>query len=645
MIESPDTTPGATGTQSFERAVLLLREIAAHGSRGARLTDLVADTGLAKPTVHRLLAALIREGLLEQAPETRRYFLGAELFVMGSIAAVRISAHQLPADDLRRIATLSSAKYSGPSVPLAALLCDHYPDARRGAVAALLHETAAGHTSRLSYAELQEHSKRFAAVLRSLGVKRGDRVATLLPKGPEVLITMLAAWRLGAVHVPLFTALGTQQVTYRLEHCGARTVVTNGTFHNKLSYEIATSPALRIVLVENEGAAAGPLGATLFWSSLHRAAPIDAVATFAGDDTFALLYLAGTTNSPRGLSVPIKALASIEQYMRVSLDVREDDVFWNIADPGWAGGLYYAVLGPLLLGRSVIFCDGPFDVGQIYRVLTKFGVTNLLAPPSWYHKMRGAEAMHPPPAGLRLRAASAIGEWLSEDLIGWAEQRFGVRVGDNYGQAELGIIIANPHAPGLQFPRLSGSLGRSLPGYRIVLLDAAGSPVAPGTEGEIAVDIEKSELYWFAGYENDGDGTADRFRHGPRFYMTGDKAMIDQDGNFFFLGRNVESVGSGVRAAEGIAEIEVFLASHRAIAAAAAIGKPDRLHGELIKIFVVLRPEIGASPDLAEEIVRFIKPKLNVDADPPEIEFVVALPWALQRVTRPEVGHSQGQSG
>ena len=624
MIEATDAVPALPGTQSFERAVLLLREVAAHGNRGARLTDLVADTGLAKPTVHRLLAALIREGMLEQSAETRRYFLGTELFVMGTIAAARFSAHELPAGDLRRIATLSSAKYAGPSVPLAALLCDHHADARHGATVALLHETAAGHTSRLSYAELQEHSKRFAAVLRSLGVVRGDRVATLLPKGPEVLIAMLAAWRLGVVHVPLFTALGMQQVTYRLEHCGARAVVTNGTFHHKLSDEIAMSPALRIVLVENEGAAAGPAGATLFWSSLHQAAPIGTVATYAGDDPFALLYLAGTASSPRGLPVPVKALASIEQYMRVSLDVREEDVFWNIADPGWAGGLYYAVLGPLLLGRSAIFCDGPFDVGQIYRVLTKFGVTNLLAPPSWYHKMRAAETMNPPPAGLRLRVASAIGEWLPEDLIDWAGQRLGVRVGDNYGQAELGIIIANPHAPGLRFPTVPGSLGRPLPGFHVVLLDAEGAPVAPGADGEIAIDIEKSELYWFAGYENDSAGTADRFRQGPRFYLTGDRAALDQDGNFFFRG-DAGSV-AGVRAAEGIAEIEAFLALHRAIAAAAAIGKPDRLHGELIKIFVVLRPGVSGSPELAEEIVRFVKPKLNVDADPPEIGFVAALP-------------------
>ena len=626
MSRSPDTTPGATGTQSFERAALLLREIAAHGSRGARLADLVADTGLAKPTVHRLLAALIRERMLEQVPETRRYFLGPELFVMGSIAAARIGAHPLPADDLSRIATLSSAKYAGSSVPLAALLCDHHADAQRGPAAALLHETAAGHTSRLSYVELQEHSKRFATVLRSLGVGRGDRVATLLPKGPEVLITMLAAWRLGAIHVPLFTALGVRQVTYRLEHCGARAVVTNGTFHLKLSDEIVASPDLRIVLVENEGAAAGFAGAILFWSSLHRAAQMETAAPFAGDDPFALLYLAGPADLPRGLPVPVKALASIEQYMRVSLDVREEDVFWNIADPGWAGGLYYAVLGPLLLGRSVIFCDGPFDVGQIYRVLTKFGVTNLLAPPSWYHKMRAVEAMHLPPARLRLRAASAIGEWLPEDLVGWAERRLGVPVGDNYGQAEIGIVIANPHAPGLQYPRLPGSLGRALPGHRIVLLDAAGSPAAPGVEGEIAVDIEKSELYWFAGYENDGHATAGRFRHGPRFYLTGDRATSDRDGNFFFVGRQAESVGSTVRAAEGIAEIETFLATHPAIAKAKAIGKPDRLHGQSIKIFVVLRPGVGASPDLADEIARFVKSKLSIDADPPEIEFVAVLP-------------------
>src|SRR5579863_1372200 len=201
-------TDRSTGTQSLERAVRLLREVASQEKRGARLTDLIAASGFTKGTARRLLAAMIREELLEQDPQTRRYFLGLETFKLGTIAADRFGSIQGGGPDPSRAVTLSRAKYSGDSVPLAAVLCDRHLEHRGSEAVALIHENAAGHSSRLSYGELATHSRRFAGVLRSLGIGKGDRVATFLPKGSELLIASVAIWRLGAVQVPLFATFG-----------------------------------------------------------------------------------------------------------------------------------------------------------------------------------------------------------------------------------------------------------------------------------------------------------------------------------------------------------------------------------------------------------------------------------------------------
>lgn len=609
------------GTQSLDRAFLLLREVAAHGNRGARLTDLAADTGFTKATVRRLLAAMTRQRLLEQDEASRRYFLGTEAYVLGTIAAARFSLRHLSGADLARVTALSHAKYNGSAVPLANLLCDRHAEAAYGQSLALIHESAAGQTSRLTYGELTDHSRRFAGVLRSLGARKGDRIATFLPKGPELLIASIAIWRLGAVQVPLFATFGEPAIASRLGHSGASIVITNGTCRSRVPE--AAAAASRIVTVEGD-AAAIPRDDVPFWSALHAALPVEAAEFLAGDEPFVLLYDATATGVPKGLPMPVKALAFIEKDMRLVLDVRDDDVFWDVADPGWGGGLFYAVLGSLLLGHTVVFCDGPFDASQFYRILAKLGVTNLLAPPNWYRALRAAEGLSPP-AGLRLRIASSVGEVLPADLAAWAVQRLGVVLHDQYGQAELGLPIANLQAPALHQPPQPGSIGRMTPGFHAVVLDKQGREVPPDASGELAIDTEKSPLFWFNGYHEDATRTAQRFRHGRRYYLTGDLVRRDADGHFFHLGL-IEDAITGAGYAVGRGEIEAAITAHAAVAEAAVINKPDKLLGEIVKAYVVLHQGYAPSSSLAHEIAICAKAKLAADAYPPEIEFVTNLP-------------------
>ena len=622
-----DATEVGTGTQSLERAVTLLREVASHGNRGARLTDLVADSGLSKATVRRLLAALIRESLLEQDESTRRYYLGADTFVLGTIAAARFGTHNLSANAVARLSALSHAKYVGDAIPLAALLCDRHKASERGSAVALVYESAAGHTSRLTYAELSDHSRRFAAVLRGLGVAKGDAVATLLPKGPELLIAMLATWRLGGIHVPLFTAFGSPAVSFRLTHSRSKVLITNRTFRSSALPDVASG--VRVIVVEGYGALPGQTNDLSFWSNLHSAAPLDSVATIRGEDPFIILYTLSIGGTPKGIPVPVNALAGIEEHMRLGLDLRDDDVYWNLGDPAWGGGLYYAVIGPLLLGRATVLCDGPFDAGQIYRVLVKHKVTNLAASPYWYRAMRNFEKLQPASGELRLRVASSLGELLPDELINWAAEGLGVRLHDHYGQAETGVFVSNHQAVTLQFRRPPGSIGHQAPGFKVVILDTAGCECPIGEEGEIAIDTEKSPLHWFDRYYDETEGTTIRYRFGRRYYLTGDIGRMDAEGNVYFLGAKEDAISSSGYLVVP-SQLEAALTSHPAVAEATIVGKPDRLRGEVVKAFVVLNSGRRPSADIAEEIAQHARGQLPPHSMPPDIEFVTKLPSALR---------------
>ncbi len=571
IATSPAGPNPAGGTQSLERAIALLRAVADAETGGARLADLMTGVGLSKATAHRLLMALARDGLVEQDGRSKRYHLGPDLVALGDLAALRhrppvaplpTQAPALPQPPetappppalpsppalMVRPSAFLRAEYRGDSIALATLLCDRHVRAADGARAALLHESVAGQTTELSFARLARDSARFATVLAGMGVGAGDRVAVLLPKGPELLITALAIWRLGGVYMPLFTTYTASAVAYRLADSDARAIVTNGFLRRKVPRD-NTRP---VVTVEGDEAF-GP-DAVPFWSSLHEAAPLAEVARYREGDAFALIYTSESEPTPLGVSLPVKALSGIEQYMRIGLDLRDDDIYWNMADPGWAYGAYYGLVGPLLLGRTTIFCDGPYDVRQGYRMLTKFGVTNLTAAPSQIRAWHGADpgVSHQ----FALRILSVVGEPLPPDLIAWANRTVKVPLLDQYGQRETGIFIVNRYDPdgigrydsdapedgdAVQPP--SGSLGRPMPGFRVVILDPDGREAPVGGAGEIAIDVDHSPLFWFESYANNPERTARRFRHGRRYYLTGDRAFLDADGNIHYRGRASDAI-------------------------------------------------------------------------------------------------------
>ncbi len=514
-------------------------------------------------------------------------------------------------------------EYGGSGVSPAHFLCDRH--ARIPEKIALFYEDATGKTLKLTFWELREFSAKMASVLQRLGIRKGDRVAALLPKTPELLITALAVWRLGAVYVPLFTAFGPDAIDLRASDSGSKIVVTNAAYRPKLNDAACYRDGKIQVITVSDASGAMEKGDYGFWSELEKAEPVEKVVPVDGEDMMIMLYTSGTTGSPKGVEVPVKALAAFHAYMEFGLDMREDDMYWNMADPGWAYGLYYNAIGPLLLGKSTLFFNAPFGAPEIFRVLSKYRVTNFASAPTAYRSLKAESEKIAGKFSLHIRVASSAGEPLNPEVIEWSKKVLGVPIHDHYGQTELGMAANNHHRQDLQRPIKLGSMGHSMPGFRMTVVDLEGREVEPGKEGIFAVDVKNSPLFWFRGYWNDQGRTAEKFVGNGRYCLAGDTVSVDADGYFYFSGRTDDIIlCAGYRI--GPFEVESALLKHPAVAEAAVVGKPDELRLEIIKAFVALKPGMVGTEQLAEELKLFVKTHLAAHQYPREVEFVDQLP-------------------
>src|SRR5690606_25958243 len=331
-----------------------------------------------------------------------------------------------------------------------------------------------------------------------------------------------------------------------------------------------------------------------------------------------------TTGTPKGVPVPLRGLAGMHAYQELGLYHTDDDVFWNAADPGWAYGLYYAVVGPLATGRRSLLLRAGFSPELTWNVLSRFGVTNFAAGPTVYRALRNSGL--PVPGDLRLRRCSSAGEPLTPDVVTWAERALGVPVRDHYGQTETGMVVANAWHPDLVAAIKPGSMGRPLPGWRVEVLAADSDEVVPtGEQGRVAVDVPASPLMSFTGYRDAPERTAERFSPDRRWYYTGDVATKDADGYLTFGSRDDDVIlMAGYRI--GPFEVESVLAQHPAVAEAAVVGEPDELRGEVVVAHVVTRPGTETGDELAAELQQLVKTRLAAHAYPRRIHFVSELP-------------------
>ncbi|APV35469.1 AMP-binding protein [Acinetobacter soli] len=490
--------------------------------------------------------------------------------------------------------------------------CDRHADSD---AIALYWYAKDGRKEQYSFRELKKYSTQFASFLKSQGVGKGDRVSGLLPRTPELIITILATWRIGAVYQPLFTAFGPKAIEHRIQLAQSKLVVTDRANREKLS-EISNCPS--IVTVQAELHTQNYPQDFDFWRELNRQTETVELEMLSINDPFLLMFTSGTTGPAKPLKVPLKALIAFGDYMKNAIGLSQDDIFWNIADPGWAYGLYYAITGPLLLGHSTLFYEGGFNAESVCDVINEYGITNLAGAPTAYRMMMAADPSQMAQLRGKLRVVSSAGEPLNPEVIRWFKEVLDVPIYDHYGQTEVGMVVCNHHA--LAHPVRSGSAGFASPGYRIAIIDEQGNELATDVPGILAIDIAQSPMMWFSGYEES--------RKSPfvgQYYLTGDTAEIHADGSMSFVGRSDDVITtSGYRV--GPFDVESVLLEHDAVIEAAVIGVPDLERTEIIKAFVILAHHHTASAELQQELSLFVKKRLSAHAYPRLIEFVTELP-------------------
>lgn len=472
-----------------------------------------------------------------------------------------------------------------------------------------------GRKEQYTFAELQQWSSQFANFLKSQGVQKGDRVSGLLPRTVELLVVILGAWRIGAVYQPLFTAFGPKAIEHRLHLAQSKLVISDVGNRSKLD-EVAHCP--QIVTVADRAGQGIQQRDLNFWDEVKAQSTDCEIVLQSINDPFLLMFTSGTTGPAKPLEVPLKALIAFGQYMKNAVGLREDDSFWNIADPGWAYGLYYGITGPLLLGHATLFYEGGFSIDSLCQIVDDYKVTNLAGAPTAYRMIMAADPEQMAQLKGKFRVVSSAGEPLNPEVFRWFKQVLDAPIFDHYGQTEVGMVVCNHH--GLQHDIRAGVAGYASPGYRVAVVDEQGQELAAGTPGVLAVDISQSPMMWFGGYKES--------RKSPfvkHYYLTGDTAELHADGSMSFVGRNDDVITtSGYRI--GPFDVESALLEHDAVIEAAVIGVPDPDRTEIVKAFVILAEHVTASEELAEQLGQFVKKRLSAHAYPRLVEFVQELP-------------------
>jgi acetyl-CoA synthetase len=482
--------------------------------------------------------------------------------------------------------------------------CDRW--AKDGAIA-LEWYGASGQRRTLTFAELRDNAAKFAHYLQSHGIGRGDVVAGLLPRIPDLFTVILGAWRVGAIYQPLFTAFGPAAIESRVTAAGgskAKLIVT----------DVANRPKLKDVPDCPDILTVGDGFAEAIASQPTDFAPV----MLKGSEPFVVLFTSGTTGKPKGVRYPLALLLPVASYMLDAIDLRPDDNYWNVADPGWAYGMLYAVIGPLMLGHTTTFHEGAFTVESTVHIIADRKITNLAAAPTAYRLLMAAGDEAMAPIAHLLRVASSAGEPLNPEVIRWAERVLHCPLADHYGQTEVAMMINNHHA--LKHPVKPGAAGLPLPGLEMAILDDDLNVQPANTPGVLAVNIPRSPMYTFTGYWK-----AESPNIRGDWYITGDTMMRDEDGHFFFVGRNDDIITSaGYRI--GPFDVESVVMEHPAVAEVAVIGKPDPQRTEIVKAVIVLKSGVEGTEDLKSEIQQLVRQRLSTHAYPREIDFVAALP-------------------
>ncbi|HEX7111869.1 MAG TPA: acetate--CoA ligase, partial [Mizugakiibacter sp.] len=471
----------------------------------------------------------------------------------------------------------------------------------------------------LRYAELAALSSRFAHALEALGVGCGERVFTLLGRVPELYVAALGTWKRGAVLCPLFSVFGPEPIRARMAIAEPAVLVTTAQLYRRKVAPIrAELPFLKTILLTDGGDDGLDLR-----SLLDGTADRYETARTAPGDLATLHFTSGTTGRPKGAMHVHEAVVAHRITARYALDLREDDLFWCTADPGWVTGTSYGIVGPLAIGCTLIVDEEEFDAERWYRILAGQHVSVWYTAPTAIRMLMKAGAELPAHFDLSaLRFIASVGEPLNPEAVLWGERALGLPIHDNWWQTETGgIMIANYAAMDIK----PGSMGRPLPGIEAAVVRRTERGVEPvdaaDTQGELA--LRPGWPAMFRGYLKEDERYAKCFADG--WYLSGDLARRDADGYFWFVGRADDVIKSAGHLI-GPFEVESVLMEHPAVAEAGVIGVPDPMALEVVKAFVALNPGYAPSETLRTELLAHARKRLGPAVAPRAIDFRPSLP-------------------
>ena len=521
-------------------------------------------------------------------------------------------------------------------------------------------------TRTLTYEQLYQQTNQFARGLQKLGVKKGDRVAIYMPAVPEQIIAVLAVARLGAVHTVIFGGFAASALRDRINDAEAKVVITaDGNYRGgklialkKLTDEaIAETPTIeKAVVVRRLGNDVNmQAGRDVYWHDLLADIPEDTVVPcepMDAEDLLYILYTSGSTGKPKGV-VHVQGGYAVGVYATTKFvfDAKESDIFWCTADVGWVTGHSYIIYGPLMNGLTNVLFEGTPTYpapDRFWSIVEKFKVTTLYTSPTAIRGLMRFGEEWPAKHDLSsLRLLGSVGEPINPEAWIWYRKNIGrneLPIMDTWWQTETGSILISPT---VILPLKPGSATRPLPTIETDVVNKNGQSVGPEHGGFLIVrhpwpsqmrtvykDPARYETYW---------NTI------PDVYFAGDAATIDKEGYLRIQGRVDDVIKvSGHRL--GSMEIESSLVSHPAVAEAAAIGKPDEVKGEHVKVFVILKNGFEASDDLMRELKLHVRTMVGALAVPDELEFAPSLPKTrsgkiMRRVIRArELGEPVGDT-
>jgi len=494
---------------------------------------------------------------------------------------------------------------------------------------ALIWEGYDGEQKSYTFDDMRMLTNTIAAFLQKLGIQPGDRVCLFMDKVPELYFGFLGILKMGAIAQPLFSAFGSESLLTRLQDAQTSAIFTQKKHLPKVRNIVEQLPSLKNIIVVDDvyppdrRDGSKPLREKEIAFHMDKADRVNDFKIYPSkaETPSVLHYTSGTTGKPKGAQHVHYSLISQYITAKYVLDIKDEDIYWCTADPGWVTGTSYGIIGAWANAATQCVLDAGFKAETWYKFIEKHKITVWYSAPTAIRALmkEGTEAVKKHNLS-SLRHLTSVGEPLNAEAVIWSKEAFGLPFLDTYWQTETGSIVISNY-PGMQIK--PGSMGKAFPGITATVVDLkTHQPIEKrGIVGMIA--LKPGWPAMFRTYWNNKETYDKKFQNG--WYICGDRASIDEEGYFWFVGRDDDVINTAGHLV-GPFEIESALLEHPAVAESAVVGKPDPMNMEVVKAFIALKPGNEKTKMLELEIMNFVRKKLSALAMPQEIEFVDSLP-------------------